>query len=89
VVTASATTTRDKSGELLIEYVDPDARILFDPEHLQRVLDNLVDNAMRHSEARGDARAEIAGARDKQRECMIDVYDDGPGVDAGGRGAPV
>jgi signal transduction histidine kinase len=46
------------------------------------MLDNLVDNAMRHSEAATEARAETAGARrPARRECMIDVYDEGPGVD--------
>jgi two-component system sensor histidine kinase PilS (NtrC family) len=74
---------RKDAGEVTIEYADPDARIRFDPEHLQRVLDNLVDNAMRHSlEARGEAHAELRVRVDKQRgQCMIDVYDDGPGVD--------
>jgi two-component system sensor histidine kinase PilS (NtrC family) len=75
---------RDQSGELLIEYVDPKARILFDPEHLQRILDNLIDNAMRHSKAATDnASAEIRVRVSRaHRECSIDIYDNGSGVDA-------
>jgi two-component system sensor histidine kinase PilS (NtrC family) len=46
------------------------------------VLDNLVDNAMRHSaEATGTAYAELRVRIDSGRsECMIDVYDEGAGV---------
>ncbi|MDP5053128.1 MAG: HAMP domain-containing histidine kinase, partial [Congregibacter sp.] len=73
---------RENPGDLTIEYVDATARVLIDPEHLQRVLDNLVDNAMRHSElATGKRTAELRVRVDrKKRECVIDVYDDGTGV---------
>ncbi|WOJ96483.1 HAMP domain-containing sensor histidine kinase [Congregibacter brevis] len=73
---------RDNPGKLNIEYVAPTACVLVDPEHLQRVLDNLVDNAMRHSElATGECSAELRIRVDrKKRECVIDVYDDGIGV---------
>ncbi|MDP5070517.1 MAG: ATP-binding protein, partial [Congregibacter sp.] len=73
---------RENPGDLTIEYVDATARVLLDPEHLQRVLDNLVDNAMRHSElATGKRTAELRVRVDrKKRECVIDVYDDGTGV---------
>ena len=74
---------RDKPGDLFIEFVDPQARILFDMEHLQRILDNLVDNAMRHTEAAtGETRAEIRIRVDRyHQDCVIDVCDDGSGVD--------
>ncbi|MFT7286855.1 MAG: two-component system sensor histidine kinase PilS (NtrC family) [Halieaceae bacterium] len=75
---------REQPGELLLHEVEPECRLMFDPEHLQRVLDNLVDNAMRHSmSATGVARAELRARLDSSRqECLIDVYDDGAGVDA-------
>ncbi|WP_439107214.1 sensor histidine kinase [Congregibacter sp.] len=75
---------RDNPGQLTIEYVDPQARILMDPEHLERVLDNLVDNAMRHSEVTNQKQsAELRVRVDrKKRECVVDVYDDGEGVEA-------
>lgn len=73
---------RDNPGSLNIEYVDPSARVLIDPEHLERVLDNLVNNAMRHSElATKNCSAELRVRVDRsKRECVIDVYDDGQGV---------
>lgn len=73
---------RENPGALLIEYADPKAKVMFDPEHLRRVLDNLVDNAMRHSEdMTGVANAEIRVRVDAgHQECVIDVYDDGKGV---------
>lgn len=73
---------RDNPGKLNIEYVDPTAKVLVDPEHLQRILDNLVDNAMRHSEmATGERTAEFRVRVDqRKRECVMDVYDDGIGV---------
>lgn len=80
--------TRESPGNLFLEYVDPEARINFDPEHLQRVLGNLIDNAMRFSlEETGVPKAELRVRIDKRRqECIIDVYDDGPGVKEGDEG---
>jgi two-component system sensor histidine kinase PilS (NtrC family) len=52
---------RKDAGEVTIEYADPDARIRFDPEHLQRVLDNLVDNAMRTVSRHAGRRARNCG----------------------------
>ena len=74
---------RDKPGDLFIEFVDTRARILFDAEHLQQILDNLVDNAMRHAEAAtGETRAELRIRVDRHhQDCVIDVCDDGTGVD--------
>lgn len=73
---------REEPGQLRLEYAAPTARVRFDPEHLQRVLDNLVDNAMRHSEAAtGNASAELRVRVDHRRqESTIDIYDDGYGV---------
>ena len=69
-------------GELQLEYVDTSARIRFDAEHLQRILGNLVENAMRHSQqATGNPRAELRARVDhERRECIIEVFDDGAGV---------
>jgi len=74
--------TRSEAEQPFIEYVDTRARIVFDPEHLERILDNLVDNALRHSEEAGGERlAELRVRVDRGfSECVIDVYDEGPGV---------
>jgi two-component system sensor histidine kinase PilS (NtrC family) len=56
--------------------------ILFDPEHLQRVLNNLLDNGLRHSRlATGEASAEIrVNWEPLAGRCLIDVLDDGEGI---------
>ncbi|MEL7045556.1 MAG: HAMP domain-containing sensor histidine kinase, partial [Pseudomonadota bacterium] len=74
--------SRETDVELTIEYVDPKARIDFDPQHLDRVLDNLVDNAIRHNfKATEKHAAELRIRVDRGNgECVIDIYDDGAGV---------
>ncbi|MEP5766315.1 MAG: ATP-binding protein [Halieaceae bacterium] len=61
---------------------DDQVEIIFDPEHLQRVLGNLLDNALRHSEmATGSATARIVVVADNvSQRCLIDVIDQGGGV---------
>lgn len=73
---------RGDSASLTIEFVDPRAIVQFDPEHLQRILDNLADNGMRYSQEKtGVARAELRVRVDEQRgECIIEMHDDGAGV---------
>ena len=53
-----------------------------DKNQLQRVLDNLIDNALRHSEGvTGQRTAELhIGQSVVQRLCFIDVIDNGEGV---------
>jgi two-component system sensor histidine kinase PilS (NtrC family) len=54
----------------------------FDPENLQRVLANLLDNALRHSSmATGKETAKIVVSLDfTAHQCLIDVIDTGNGV---------
>ncbi|MEH3087411.1 MAG: HAMP domain-containing sensor histidine kinase [Xylophilus ampelinus] len=58
----------------------PDAAV-FDPQHLARAVDNLLDNALRHAPDGGrvtlGARIDAAAGR-----LALDVEDDGPGVPA-------
>ena len=56
--------------------------VIADKKQLKRVLDNLIDNALRHSEAKTGARtAQLHVSRnDNQHLCYIDVIDDGEGV---------
>jgi two-component system, NtrC family, sensor histidine kinase PilS len=59
--------------ELLVE---------FDPENLQRVLANLLDNALRHSAmATGKETAKIVVSLDFiAHQCLLDIIDSGSGV---------
>ncbi len=58
---------------------EPPATAVFDPVHAARAIDNLLDNAVRHAPAGGEAvlSAETDAARSL---CRITVEDDGPGV---------
>jgi heavy metal sensor kinase len=67
-----------------IEVAAPDTgRVKADPDLLRRVLDNLLDNAVRHTPAEGEinlsAEPDAGGWR-------LDVHDSGPGVPAEARG---
>ena len=56
--------------------------IRFDPSHLERVLSNLLDNALRHSRlAQQAASAHILVLKDFLADrCLLDVVDQGAGV---------
>jgi heavy metal sensor kinase len=57
--------------------IPPDGRIEADPDLLGRMLDNLLDNAIRHAPAGGDVRLDASLAAG---EWKILVSDSGPGV---------
>lgn len=73
--------TRGLRGALRCERAEP-LQMEFDPEHLQRILTNLLDNALRHSEAKtGRAQARLELRSDAARDlAIIDVVDEGDGV---------
>jgi heavy metal sensor kinase len=63
-----------------IEVKAPDTgQVKADPDLLRRVLDNLLDNAVRHTPANG--AVEVAAEPDGDG-WRVDVHDDGPGVPA-------
>ncbi|MCZ6832024.1 MAG: HAMP domain-containing sensor histidine kinase [Gammaproteobacteria bacterium] len=74
------------SGAPLIKFAEApeEAVIQFDPKHLQRVLGNLLDNALRHSKlANGVASADVVISWEYLiQRCLIDVIDHGEGVSA-------
>lgn len=55
---------------------------LFDPQHLERIFSNLIDNALRHTKKRDDAPdVEIYTHLDKDKQnVLVDVMDNGDGV---------
>ena len=59
-----------------------DEPVIADKNQMKRVLDNLIDNALRHSEVlTGDRTAALEISRGTSPpQCFIDVIDDGDGV---------
>jgi two-component system sensor histidine kinase BaeS len=62
--------------EALASSIEP-ARIEGDPDRLQRVLRNLLDNALRHTPAGGTIQVQAASA---DGQVQVSVSDSGPGV---------
>lgn len=62
--------------ELAVE-VDVATRVMATPEALQRVMDNLLDNAFRYSERGGEVRCRVS---DGETMVVIEVEDDGVGI---------
>lgn len=74
-------TIRDEA-EITVDCSYPDLLVEFDQENLQRVLGNLLDNALRHSKmatGRETARVEVT-LEFSRHQCLIDVIDQGAGV---------
>ena len=71
-----------QESEIDLRLPDESVEILFDPEHLHRVLSNLLDNALRHSRtATGRATAQIRVTWEHlSQRCLIEIVDDGLGV---------
>ncbi len=74
--------TQAEAVELELALPDDWLEITFDPAHLERVLGNLLDNGLRHSQAvNGNGRVSIRVAKDPEAQrCVVDVVDSGPGV---------
>ncbi len=72
----------NRPADISIECDYRELLVEFDPENLQRVLANLLDNALRHSAmATGRETARIAVGLDfSAHQCLIDIIDPGSGV---------
>mgnify|MGYP006272656035 CR=1 FL=1 len=74
----------ERPGRVVLDAA-PGLRIEFDPEHLERVLNNLLDNGLRHAEE-GAGRRECtlrARADATGTQVLLDVLDPGAGVAPG------
>jgi heavy metal sensor kinase len=70
---------RALEGEVDLERVNGQEAVLdCDPELLRRVLDNLLDNALRHTPPGGRV---VVSAQTENGVCRMAVEDSGPGVD--------
>lgn len=75
-------TATEKGVRVEVEVPDSGA-MLADPSLTRRILDNLIDNGIRHSPA--GARLRVRAARDG-RGWLLEVSDQGPGIPAGQNG---
>ena len=73
----------DKQIELLVELTTPLPHIQADPAQLDRVLDNLLDNAIRHTPTAGCIRL---NARRHAERVIISIEDNGEGIAYGQQG---
>ncbi len=64
------------AAEVVEVRVEPDTFIKTDPDHIRRMVINLVENAMKHA---AGSPIEVAVTMHKER-VMIDVIDHGPGI---------
>ncbi|MDH3398220.1 MAG: ATP-binding protein [Acidimicrobiia bacterium] len=69
------------AGEIVKVQVEPDTFIKTDPDHVRRIVINLVENAMKH--AAGSPIEVVVSMADEQ--VSIDVVDHGPGIPAAER----
>lgn len=72
----------NRPAEVTIECDYKELLVEFDPENLQRVIANLLDNALRHSKlATGRESARIEVDLDSViHQCQVDIVDSGSGV---------
>ena len=73
----------NKGIELLLEIQEPLPRLHADQAQLERVLDNLIDNALRHTSSDGQIRLQ---ARRHGERVIISVEDSGEGIAYGQQG---
>ncbi|EJN16935.1 MULTISPECIES: ATP-binding protein [Pseudomonas] len=81
--TRFARSAQEKGIELLVEVQGPLPRLQADQAQLERVLDNLIDNALRHTAHDGLIRLQ---ARRHGERMIISVEDNGEGIAYGQQG---
>ena len=68
---------KEKSITLLLNMKNEDVVFLFDPDRIEQVLTNLIDNAIRHTPANGTV---IVSEQSDERGLFVDVTDSGSGI---------
>jgi len=74
--------TLNRPAQITVDCEYRELLVEFDPENLQRVLTNLLDNALRHSKLSTEVEsAQIIVSLDfSSHQCLMDVIDAGEGV---------
>ncbi len=74
--------TLNRPAQITVDCEYKELLVEFDPENLERVLTNILDNALRHSKlATGKESAKIVVSLDfSSHNCLIDIIDYGDGV---------
>jgi two-component system nitrogen regulation sensor histidine kinase NtrY len=67
---------------LQVQAVGGNLTVRADPQQIEQVLINLVKNAAEALAGRDDGRVVLRGARDDQGKVLMQVIDNGPGIDA-------
>ncbi len=70
-----------EQGRVKLDLPSASLGVVFDPEHLRRVLVNLLDNALRHSTVQGQAIVLRLAVRDDQ-SAVLSLISDGPPIAA-------
>ncbi len=71
-------------GRLKTHFHASQTLVRFDPEHLRRVLVNLLDNAHKHAR-KGDGAIHLITQTEGANQARLSVWSDGPPMDAGVR----
>ncbi len=80
--------TLNRPAQIIVDCNYKELLVEFDPENLQRVIGNLLDNALRHSkQATGQESARVVVTVEfVNNQCLIDIIDQGTGVAQADRG---
>jgi two-component system phosphate regulon sensor histidine kinase PhoR len=79
-VVASFTGLADRKGMTLVRAGQGEAPVVTDADRLRRILENLVDNAVKYTPPGG--RVELATAAAADGGAVLEVRDNGPGIPA-------
>jgi len=81
VSTLMAPTLQSNAIKLETDIAEPDLALRADSEQIQQVLINLVKNATEALADRRDGRIVLRAARDAQGSVLVQVVDNGPGIE--------
>ena len=79
------TGNQSKREDFYIETPQDEIQVRFDPGHLQQILTNLCENALRHTDDKNKEKFKIefhAGISENNNRPYLDIVDHGEGIDA-------